>query len=102
MANGRNPGESFYGPAKRNFLEKLQKLCYYHILLRGVKRQENEAQSRGLELFLSATSCPGCRGEEKGGDDDIGHLTWSLGKELVLLSFLFSGGGAAAVSPETI
>lgn len=27
----------FYMPAKRNFLEKLQKLCYYHISLCGVK-----------------------------------------------------------------
>lgn len=27
----------FYVPAKRNFLEKLQKVCYYHISLCGVK-----------------------------------------------------------------
>jgi hypothetical protein len=27
----------FYVPAKRNFLEKLQKLYYYHISLCGVK-----------------------------------------------------------------
>jgi hypothetical protein len=43
MANGRNPEESFYVPAKRNFLEKLQKLCYYPNLLHAAKSQENAA-----------------------------------------------------------
>lgn len=76
MANGRNPGESFYVPAKRSFLEKLQKLCCYHILLCEVKSQRMKHKAGGLKLSPSATSF--FLGQQPLGG--TGHLTWWLGE----------------------
>lgn len=101
----------FYMPAKRNFLEKLQKWCYYHISLCGVKESKDETKSQGLQLLLSPTSSTGRKGfycSCQGGSFLEGNwapklVTWRI---ICVFWTFFSGGGreqqCSRVSLETL